>query len=118
MDTPAAVSQPVQLDSQGHVILPADVAKDYALAAGGELTLRVTPEGILIKPSLTQLRKIYIEPTSRCNLACRTCIRNIWDEPLGSMSPTTFQHILEALTGLNPQTDHLFRRVWRATGPP
>jgi MoaA/NifB/PqqE/SkfB family radical SAM enzyme len=33
-----------------------------------------------------ELRKIYVEPTNACNLACRTCVRNSWDEPEGFMA--------------------------------
>jgi hypothetical protein len=32
---------------------------------------------------ITQLTKVYVEPTNACNIACRTCIRNNWDENLG-----------------------------------
>ena len=39
--------------------------------------------------------KIYVEPTSRCNLNCRTCMRNAWDEALGEMSRATFARVLD-----------------------
>ncbi len=41
--------------------------------------------------------KIYVEPTSRCNLNCRTCIRNAWDETTGQMSGATFARILDGV---------------------
>ena len=34
------------------------------------------------------LRKVYVEPTNACNLACATCVRHAWDEPEGSMAIT------------------------------
>lgn len=38
-----------------------------------------------------KLRKLYIEPTSRCNLNCKMCFRNTWiDEELGNMNIETF----------------------------
>jgi MoaA/NifB/PqqE/SkfB family radical SAM enzyme len=43
------------------------------------------------------LGKLYLEPTSVCNLACRTCLRNVWDEPAGHMSAATFDRILAGL---------------------
>jgi MoaA/NifB/PqqE/SkfB family radical SAM enzyme len=43
------------------------------------------------------LSKIYVEPTSRCNLMCRTCMRNVWDEPLGDMAPATFARVIDGL---------------------
>jgi MoaA/NifB/PqqE/SkfB family radical SAM enzyme len=96
------------LDSDGRLSLPDDLARDYGIQAGGEVSIRITPEGALLRPPLSQLRKVYIEPTSRCNLACRTCIRNAWDEPMGYMSPETFQHILDALAGRNPRPSVFF----------
>lgn len=46
------------------------------------------------KPSLA---KIYLEPTTRCNLKCRTCIRNSWDEPTGSMDIHVYHKLLADL---------------------
>ena len=43
-----------------------------------------------LEKSATLPAKIYIEPTSRCNLTCLTCIRNVWDEPMGRMTESTF----------------------------
>jgi len=101
MAFPGSSPRSVLLDAQGHPILPDEIARDYGLEAGGELSLRMTPEGILLRPPLSQLRKVYIEPTSRCNLACRTCMRNTWGEPMGDISPETFQRILDDLAKQN-----------------
>ena len=43
------------------------------------------------KPSLS---KLYIEPTTQCNLQCRTCIRNSWDEPIGSMDMAVYRKLI------------------------
>ncbi|MDI6742303.1 MAG: radical SAM protein [Smithella sp.] len=48
----------------------------------------------LQKPSLT---KLYIEPTTQCNLQCRTCIRNSWDEPIGFMDMALYQKFLSEM---------------------
>lgn len=40
------------------------------------------------------LTKIYIEPTTQCNLKCRTCIRNSWNETIGSMDMTIYRKLL------------------------
>lgn len=102
--TPATIP----LDSYGHPILPDELALHYGLAPGGELSMRMTPEGILLRPSVSQLRKVYIEPTSKCNFACRACIRNAWGEDLGNMSTQTFQHILDGLTAFTPRPSVFF----------
>jgi len=41
--------------------------------------------------------RIYIEPTNYCNLGCRTCIRNVWNESTGFMSESIFQKILNGM---------------------
>lgn len=42
-----------------------------------------------------RLTRLYVEPTTRCNLACTTCIRNTWSECLGTMEWTTYERLLE-----------------------
>lgn len=58
--------------------------------------------------SALTLRKLYVEPTSLCNIACRTCIRNIWDEPAGRMSAATFARVLEGLVAFTPVPEVFF----------
>ena len=72
---------------------------------------------------LHTLARLYIEPTSRCNLACRTCIRNTWDEPLGDMARTTFDRIADAARPHSPisnrscSADSASRRSIRTSWP-
>ena len=36
---------------------------------------------------INELKKLYIEPTSKCNLNCKMCFRNTWiDEKLSDMN--------------------------------
>lgn len=103
MNIPPKAPQPAALDTQNHLILPPEILQEFGAQPGDELSLRVTPEGILLRPPLSQLRKVYIEPTSRCNFACRTCIRNAWGEPPGAMAQETFRHVLAALEAFSPR---------------
>lgn len=44
------------------------------------------------------LNKLYIEPTSNCNLNCSMCFRNTWiDEKFADMAPEVFQAVLGTL---------------------
>lgn len=44
------------------------------------------------------LKKIYIEPTNACNLSCRTCIRNVWEDAgEGIMSGEVFASLLQGI---------------------
>lgn len=43
------------------------------------------------------LKKIYIEPTSNCNLKCKTCIRNTWTHDFKDMDFNMFKKIINDL---------------------
>ncbi len=45
------------------------------------------------------LRKVYVEPTTACNLNCRTCVRHAWNEPEGFMAWPTYEAIIDGLAG-------------------
>lgn len=50
------------------------------------------------------LRKVYVEPTTACNLSCRTCVRHAWDEPEGFMAWETFAAVADGLAGTDGAT--------------
>ena len=44
------------------------------------------------------LRKLYIEPTSKCNLNCKMCFRHTWfDEPICDLSLEDFGRVLDTI---------------------
>ncbi len=98
----------LRIDPQGSLKLPTDLARELGAEPEGQLTIRVTPEGVLLRPSLHQPRKIHIEPTSRCNFSCRACIRHAWGEALGAMSETTFARTLDGLATFSPRPSVFF----------
>ena len=51
---------------------------------------------------ITPLAKLYLEPTTRCNLDCITCMRHTWDTTYGQMSWDTFTHIRDSLAEIGP----------------
>ncbi len=76
--------------------VPSEIISSYHLQAGAHPYIQDSPAGFFIA-SPTRLAKLYIEPTNQCNLGCRTCIRNTWNEPMGKMSTETFQAIIKGL---------------------
>jgi MoaA/NifB/PqqE/SkfB family radical SAM enzyme len=44
-----------------------------------------------------RLARLYVEPTNRCNLDCRTCMRHGWEEGLGIMEFGLFEKIIADL---------------------
>ncbi len=89
-----------EVDAAGRLVVPAEVAARLGFKPGEQVRIVEDGYGLHLDRPITRLAKIYIEPTSLCNLACRTCIRNVWDEPLGSMSAEVFSHILSGIKTL------------------
>ncbi|MFA5054696.1 MAG: radical SAM protein [Dehalococcoidia bacterium] len=91
----------IQVDKNGRLVVPPEVASRYGLAPGDRLPLAEgAAELKLLRPS--RLSKLYIEPTNQCNLDCRTCMRNVWEEPLGMMSDAVFDGIVAGLKEFSP----------------
>lgn len=91
----------IELDEAGRITLPPELISEYNIKSGGKVLLVKNPASLSLQiPS--RLEKLYIEPTNQCNLDCRTCIRNTWDEPQGMMSEEVFSRVLEGLEAFNP----------------
>ncbi len=90
----------IKIDEAGRLQIPSEVAAQYGLRPGATVQIDESGAGLHLRRPVTSLAKLYIEPTVRCNLACRTCIRNIWDEPGGDMTDATFARVLAGLRAL------------------
>ena len=91
----------IEVDKDGRLVLPSEIAARYGLAPGDRIPLVEGAAGLsLLRPS--RLSKLYIEPTNQCNLDCRTCMRNVWEEPLGMMPDVVFDRIIEGLKDFSP----------------
>ncbi|MBI5243813.1 MAG: hypothetical protein HY922_09070 [Elusimicrobia bacterium] len=80
--------------------LPPEAARKLGLSPGARLEAAVCRSSVELRPDIHSLAKVYIEPSSRCNLSCRTCIRQTWSEPLGDMDLPLFQRPAAAAYGL------------------
>jgi MoaA/NifB/PqqE/SkfB family radical SAM enzyme len=87
----------LNVDEEGRLILPLDVAEHYGILPGSQVLLKEGSKSLLLQRPITQLSKVYIEPTNRCNLVCRTCMRNAWEEPQGVMAVETWDRVIESL---------------------
>src|SRR5512140_2761991 len=90
----------ITIDDGGLVRLHDGMDRRFGLLPGTEWALEPTDEGLLLRRRADEPRKVYIEATNACNLSCRTCIRNVWQEPLGVMSEATLAHALEQIQAL------------------
>ena len=96
------------IDESGRLILPPELVKQFGLNPGTKIHIGKNANGLHLRRPLTHLSKVYIEATNRCNLECVTCIRHSWDEPLGEMSSTTFERILNGLRSFSPPPEVFF----------
>ncbi len=103
------------VDDQGRLALPAELVAQYGLTPGARLRIDSETNSVRLHRPVTQLVKLYIEPTSRCNLTCRTCMRNTWDEPLGSMTMPTFDRIVQGLAQLTTPPTIMFAGIGEPT---
>ncbi len=97
-----------EIDEEGRLILPPEIAHQYGFNPGARLYVSSNGGGIHLSRSVTQLARVYIEPTNRCNLDCVTCIRHSWDEPMGEMSSEVFSRIVEGVKAFSPRPSVFF----------
>ncbi len=91
---------PVTVDDQGRLNLPEATRKRQSEAAGNGYWLEEREGDLIFHPRVPDVRKLYLEPTTACNLNCRTCIRNVWEDPAALMSMTTFEQLMGNLDTL------------------
>ncbi len=97
-----------RVDKAGRLILPRDVTSHCGLTPGTKVFLAEGVNSVCFRRPVTRLTKVYIEPTNQCNLTCRTCIRNSWDETPGQMSTSTFNCIIKGLKSFTSVSTVLF----------
>jgi MoaA/NifB/PqqE/SkfB family radical SAM enzyme len=98
----------IEADEQGRLVLPPELAEHYGIRSGAQVLVREGPKGLHLQRPITQLSKVYIEPTNRCNLTCRTCIRNAWEEPQGDISTATWERVVGNIKVLPSRPDVFF----------
>lgn len=94
----------VKLSVSGNLTLPADFRQRRHIDPSAEYWLGERDGELILRPCAPDIRKIYIEPTTLCNLNCRTCVRNIWGDQQANMSIETFHQLAQSLGDL-PQLE-------------
>jgi len=90
----------ISSDANGNLILPKSFLDRRHMNACSEYWLNEREGDLILHPRVPNVRKLYIEPTTACNLQCSTCIRNVWDDPIAAMKQETFEHIVASLSSL------------------
>lgn len=82
------------ISQDGHIQLPISLAAEQAA-----LVVR-TADGYRISLLRPDVKKVYLEVTTKCNFSCITCIRSSWQDELTHMSWETFKNIINSLKEL------------------
>lgn len=99
--------QYAHVNERGEIILPPHLASELGLTPGDEIRVEPNGQGLHFHPSITTVKRVYVEVINKCNLNCSTCMRNVWDVKYGSMSVETFERILLSFQDL-PNKPELF----------
>ncbi len=57
-------------------------------------------DGYALHRKQLDVRSVHVEVTTRCNLKCPNCVRNVWEDPLTDMDERTFDHLMDSLREL------------------
>jgi tungsten cofactor oxidoreducase radical SAM maturase len=104
----------VKMNDKREIRLPGDFLERRHTQPEQEYWLDERNGELILHPCLPNIHKLYLEPTTACNLECRTCIRNTWDDPNQHMSMRTFQRCVDSLSDL----PDLQRVVFTSFGEP
>jgi MoaA/NifB/PqqE/SkfB family radical SAM enzyme len=92
----------LKVNEDGSLRIPLELAAKFGINAGETIVVEEGSHDMRLMRPVSRLAKIYIETTNTCNLGCRTCIRNVWEEPSGWMDEPTFQRILMGIQSIDP----------------
>ena len=104
----------VKMNDERLMRLPGDFLERRHIQPEQEYWLDARNGELILHPCLPDVQKLYLEPTTACNLECRTCIRNSWHDPNQHMSMQTFGKVIDSLDGL----PNLQRVVFTSFGEP
>lgn len=94
------------LHDTNKLVLPDDFLRRNQLPENQEWWVNQRDGSVILLPRVPDLRKLYVEPTTLCNLKCHTCIRNVWENHGVQMSKDVFNTLVDQI-GSFPQLDRL-----------
>ncbi|MFB3818787.1 MAG: radical SAM protein [Candidatus Methylomirabilales bacterium] len=108
----------LRVADDGRLQVPASLARTMGLTPGSRAKVRQSGDRLIVQRPAAQLARLYVEPTTACNLRCRTCIRHVWNEPVGRMDASTFQAVLQGITELPERPTVFFGGLGEPLGHP
>ncbi|MFC1717339.1 tungsten cofactor oxidoreductase radical SAM maturase [Candidatus Poribacteria bacterium] len=87
----------IVVGKDGKLSIPDEYVAKYGVKDGAEVHIWPSEDGLVIQYPRADVRRVYIEVTSLCNLNCITCVRNVWSDEMGHMDMETFHAIVRQL---------------------
>ena len=91
-----------EVDENGRLVLPDAVREKLGFKPGESVYFELGENTVRIHRAFSLPARIYVEPTTRCNMDCAMCQRQTWSEGTGDMDPVLFERILELLETCDP----------------
>ncbi|MBI5966436.1 MAG: tungsten cofactor oxidoreductase radical SAM maturase [Deltaproteobacteria bacterium] len=98
----------VKSDNGNRLLLPEGFFNQRSISPDTEYWLDEREGDLILHPRIPNARKLYVEPTTGCDLHCRTCMRSVWEDPEAQMTMDTFQRLMESLKDLPSLTRVVF----------
>jgi len=90
----------IVVNREGKVPIPEEYLDRYGFKEGEKLYIWPSEDGLVLKFPRIDVRHVYIEATSLCNIKCITCMRNVWSDESGHMDMEVFYTIIQQLKDL------------------
>ncbi len=90
----------IVVERGGKVSIPEEYLDRYGFKEGEKLYIWPSENGLVLKSPGIDVRHVYIEATSLCNINCITCMRNVWSDKSGHMDMEVFYTIIQQLREL------------------
>lgn len=92
-----APDEMLTVSSNGSIPLSRKLRQRWGLKAGSRVVVRQTSIGLMVYPEDLPLGRVVIEPTTACNLNCRSCMRHSWSDPIGYLEMSSFRRLIQGL---------------------
>lgn len=96
------------MDDDGRLVSDPYAVRQLGLRPGHALRIETGDPLWVARRPVTDLARVYVEPTNACTLACATCVRNVWSAQSGFMAEETFDAILRGLASFPRPPDIFF----------
>jgi bifunctional DNA-binding transcriptional regulator/antitoxin component of YhaV-PrlF toxin-antitoxin module len=71
----------LRVDAEGRLVVDPFDARQLGLRPGDALRIETGDPLWIARRPVTDLARVYVEPTNACNLACTTCVRTSRSSP-------------------------------------